>query len=165
MLLEKIENNERGHSGLNFVVIMFMLMCLICAFMDLMDMARIKSMTSSQANLLGFHACIQSGFKSNVPADWIQFYGDNGKYLTSVKAIDNLNKLSKKTRAISTKATLGGTNLSSSPVINWRDESVLTVESKFQLKYLTAFGLMNDVYTHTSSYDVIGYWVHKTTIL
>lgn len=165
MLLEKIENNERGHSGLNFVVIMFMLMCLICAFMDLMDMARIKSMTSSQANLLGFHACVQSGFKSSVPADWIQFYGDNGKYMTSVEAVDNLSKLAKKTRAISSKALLNGRNLSYSPTLQWQEEGTLIVESKFQLKYLNAFGLITNVYTHTSEYDVVGYWVHKTTII
>lgn len=169
-MLKKLSNNNdnSGHSALNFIMTVVLIMVLGCGLLDLVNLVRLKSVVSQQANIYASAAVQQSGFKRNIPEDWKLVFGTNCKnYITKTMAVNNFKNAIVKINGLENtcKIVFNNKNLAtatSDVIINWQDEATLTCSVDYKLTYLDAFGLIDTKFNCKSSHKVVGFWIHKT---
>lgn len=170
-MLKKISDNNdnRGHSIINFVMVVIVIMVIGCGFLDMINLVRLKSIVNAQANIYASAAVQQSGFRKDIPSDWKSVYGDNcTNYITKSNAVNSFKTAISHTNGIdkTCRITLGGKNLASESgdvVIAWQEESEIVCSVDYHLDYLDAFGLINETFVCKTAHKVVGFWIHKTT--
>lgn len=174
MILKKIQNDDSGHSVINFVTVVLVIMCLSCAFLDLTNLVRLRSVVTRASTMLVEHCTVQSGFDATTPDDWREVY-KNLDYWTSTIAYNQAKSVLSKTNAnkdtikVTLKNNTTGSTINLSPgnpcLMQFQEEGELTVECKYYLGYLKAFGLQRKEFTCKVTNPVVAFWVHKTTTI
>lgn len=162
MFLQKLDNNN-GHSALNFVTVILMLMVLTAGLLDLLNIVVVRSALNREAAIITEHCMIQSGFRASVPSDWTQVY-DNGDYWTSGTAKEYFVKGMKKTTVNpdTLKIQLGGRDIvpGADVIIAYQESSEIVAKCKYSYSYLKPFGLKEPVELKVTN-PVTGFWIHK----
>ena len=174
-MLSKIENNastcNKGHSGLNFIAVIFAIMVLCMGFLDLTNLVRLRSVAIRQVSEISQAIIEQGGIQKNVPDDWKHFFGNNcTNYMTTKQVKDRTDKILRTTNAQAVKLmfkTDGSTdekNIANGSAckLAWNQTGTLTIKIDYYLDYLKSCKLVKTKFTSTESEDVTGYWIDKT---
>ena len=159
-MLTKLKDNNRGDIPLSFVFVVLTLMILCCGFLDLFNIFRLKSVMVKEAQVVTAACINQSGFKSSVPKDWTDVFGETlGKknYLTSTK--DTMEQITLKLDAGGTKKIESNKDCT----MQHNSSGTLIFKCAYNLKYLSSMGLLKDGLICEVSNPVVGFWVHKNS--